>query len=347
MAPAFESDAAKRSLLVLQFFLAALRPQLYVAGSPSVSIKKPLNAFLGELFTASWTSALPHDEKVTATTRLVAEQVSHHPPITAVHIRDAVHGVRADGYARVEMTFAGAVDIRQIGHGVMHVDRFDEDYLFPLPHVKVRGFLGGRLYPEILGTYHIVSSSGFVSEMTFSGAGFCWGRKNGFAARVYRRDDAQRQSIFEVEGTWSGGWTVKDGRTGEVMEKYAVDAPENVPAPIEMAPLQEQDPWESRRAWAGVAGALARNDFGDTVAQKTRLEQAQRQRRRREKEAGVVWEPRFFRSSAAAGHAVFHQLSRGLSWPLCPEKTKGVWRVDEARLGSMRRPFRDESAPTE
>jgi hypothetical protein len=48
---------------------------------------KPLNPFLGELFIGKW-----KDEA--GTTRLVAEQVSHHPPATACNIWNDEHGVR-------------------------------------------------------------------------------------------------------------------------------------------------------------------------------------------------------------------------------------------------------------
>lgn len=72
-APAQESDPKKRSLLVLKLVLTALKSQLYVAGSPTVSIKKPLNAFLGEIFSASWT-----EPKTGNTVTLCSEQVSHH-----------------------------------------------------------------------------------------------------------------------------------------------------------------------------------------------------------------------------------------------------------------------------
>lgn len=72
-APAQEPDPKKRSLLVLRLVLIALKSQLYVAGSPTVSIKKPLNAFLGEVFSASWT-----DSKTGTTAKLCSEQVSHH-----------------------------------------------------------------------------------------------------------------------------------------------------------------------------------------------------------------------------------------------------------------------------
>lgn len=370
-APALEPDAARRSLLVLRMVLIALRSQFYVAGSPTVSIKKPLNAFLGELFLASWThvpntsSKRPKAEATAtgstatdglglgmgsgdgrpASTRLVAEQVSHHPPITAMSIVDAEHGIRADGYARVEMTFSTSVDIRQIGHAIVTIDRYDEQYLVPLPDVKVRGFLAGRLYPEVLGTYTLISSSGFVSELTFSGAGVFRGKKNAFEARLYRQDDPRKTPLYTVAGSWSEGWTVTDGPTGAVLETYDVDAVENRPAPMTMAPLAAQDPWESRRAWAGVAAALDAGDVGAAVAEKAKLEQAQRRLRTAEAARGEAWAPLLFASREGAQHDVFHRLAQGTGWQLDADKTKGVWRVDDARVASAQRPFRGPTTP--
>ncbi|KAJ9156476.1 Protein kes1 [Pleurostoma richardsiae] len=336
-APALEPCPEKRSLLVLRLVLIALRSQLYIAGSPAVSIKKPLNAFLGELFLASWT----HPE-CGSTTRLAAEQVSHHPPVTAMHIADEKNGVRADGYARVEMT---GVNIRQIGHAVLHVDRFDEDYLIPLPDVRVCGFLSGRLYPEVQGTYKIISSTGYVSEIRFSGAGFTGGKKNGFEARTYRRDDPKKRSIYEASGSWSEGWTVRDARSGEVLERYDCDAEENEPAPMSIRPHREQDPWESRKAWAGVISGIEGGDFRQVIEEKSRLEQAQRDMRACEAARGHKWKPLLFDSGAAREHHVFHRLVNGTDWKLSEEKTKGVWRIDKARLDSLQGPFRGDLTP--
>ncbi|KAK0724465.1 hypothetical protein B0H67DRAFT_568013 [Lasiosphaeris hirsuta] len=339
-APALEPDTEKRTLLVLRWFLIALRSQLYVGGAPKVSIKKPLNAFLGELFFASWTDA---EHKATA--KLVAEQVSHHPPITAMHISDAEHGVRADGYARVEMTFNGAVNIRQVGHAMLHIDRYDEHHLVPLPDVKVRGFLSGCMYPEITGAYSMLSSSGYVTEMKFWGEGMIRGKRNSFEAKIYRKDDPEQQSIYEVAGCWSEGWTVKDSRTGEVLEVYEVDAPENAPAPMDIAPVEEQDPWESRRAWAGVLGGMENGDMRTVLAEKTRVEQAQRQMRAREAAEGDKWQPLLFRSRDGEEHDVFYGLAEGTKWRLWDEKTKGVWRIDDSRATAAQRPFRGELTP--
>jgi hypothetical protein len=68
IAPAASDDPAERALLVLRWFISALRNQQYAGRSADTGVKKPLNAFLGEVFLARW-------EDEAGTTRLVSEQV--------------------------------------------------------------------------------------------------------------------------------------------------------------------------------------------------------------------------------------------------------------------------------
>ncbi|KAM5383795.1 hypothetical protein ACJZ2D_001784 [Fusarium nematophilum] len=337
-APSFEPSPEKRSLLVLRLLLIGLRTQLYVGGSPGVSIKKPLNAFLGELFFASWTDG-------DCTTRLVSEQVSHHPPITAMHIVDKEHGVRADGYARVEMTFTGAVNIRQLGHTTLHIDRFDEDYILQLPDVQVRGLLSACFYPEMTGSSTILSSNGYTSEIKFSGAGLLRGKRNQFEAYVFHQSDPKTR-LYTISGVWSEGWVTKDGRTGEVLETYTVDAPENEPGAIQLAPEEDQDPWESRRAWGDVIRGLEQGNLRAAGAAKHVLEEAQRHMRREEKSRGEDWKPLLFRSMDGSKYEVFHRLTKGEGWALSDEQTKGVWRIDDSLLAEIKKPYRGSLTPS-
>ena len=78
--------------------------------------------------------------------------------------------IKGVGYTRVEMSFTGSLNVKH-GHAILHIDKYDEDYLIPFPDCKIKGFLSGKLYPELSGTYHIISSTGFVSEIKFSGQG--------------------------------------------------------------------------------------------------------------------------------------------------------------------------------
>ena len=68
VAPAASKDPAERALLVLRWFISSLRNQQYAGRSPTAGVKKPINAFLGELFLAKW-------EDEAGLTRLVSEQV--------------------------------------------------------------------------------------------------------------------------------------------------------------------------------------------------------------------------------------------------------------------------------
>ena len=69
-APAKESDPQKRALLVLRWFLTALKQQQYAGRDEKDGVKKPLNAFLGELFLAQWKDGA-------GVTKLISEQVRY------------------------------------------------------------------------------------------------------------------------------------------------------------------------------------------------------------------------------------------------------------------------------
>ncbi|KAI9706873.1 MAG: hypothetical protein M1820_004652 [Bogoriella megaspora] len=334
--PTFEDDPAKRSLCVLKWILAALKTQFYTGGDTESSIKKPLNAFLGEIFRGTW-----HDQH--ATSNLVAEQVSHHPPVTAVYMWDDEHGIRGEGYTRVEMSYAGSVDIRQIGHAAVHIDRFNEDYLVPIPNAKVKGFSSGKLYPELYGTYHIISSSGFISEIEFEGQGMFKGTKNHVHAVTYRRDDQKKQPIFTIDGQWTGEFTIRDAEGG-IVETYDTNDGKNAPAELDLPREEDQDPWETRRAWRDVFSAINEGNIGATIDSKSKLENAQREMRAKEKSNGQEWQPLFF-SRSDGDHELFDRLGSATGWQLEKEKTLGVWKVDLEKLRNLKKPYRGELTP--
>jgi oxysterol-binding protein-related protein 9/10/11 len=87
VAPTQEPDPAKRSLLVLKWFLSTLKQQYSSRNEKLGSEKKPLNPFLGELFLGTW-------QDDAGETQLISEQVSHHPPVTAYCITNPKHGIQ-------------------------------------------------------------------------------------------------------------------------------------------------------------------------------------------------------------------------------------------------------------
>ncbi|KIW24689.1 uncharacterized protein PV07_10390 [Cladophialophora immunda] len=334
IAPTLESDPQNRALRVLEWILCSLKSQFYIGQDVKVGMRKPLNAFLGELFFGQWT-----DEA--SAVRMISEQVSHHPPITACYMWDDQHGIRGIGYTRVEMTFTGSLNVKQTGHAILHLDRHDEDYLIPFPPCKVKGFLSGKLYPELYGTCHIISSAGFVSEITFSGQGFFSGTRNHFRAKTYRAADENKTPIYLASGQWSDNFTIRNANDENDVVTCVVDP--SSAAPLQMVDISNQDPWESRNTWKHVIAALKEGDIQKVVREKTKLEEAQRAMRKKESAEGAVWEPKFF--SSIQSDPTFERLAATTGWQLHAERTKGIWRFDHEKAGKATKPYRGNYTP--
>ncbi|KAK4203560.1 hypothetical protein QBC40DRAFT_274522 [Triangularia verruculosa] len=331
---ALETNPEKRALAVLRWIMSSLKSQFYIGQDEKASMRKPLNAFLGELFFGHWT-----DE--TSTARMITEQVSHHPPITACYMWDEEHSIRGIGYVRVEMSFNGFLNVKQTGHAMLHLDKYNEHYLIPFPHCKVKGFLSGRLYPELGGTYHIISSSGFISEITFLGEGFFSGVRNSFTANMYRASDNAKTPIYTASGQWSGSFTISNPTDPSDTETCVPGL--SPPAPLQTVPLEDQDPWETRNAWKEVLTALTEGDIQTTIKEKSKLEEAQRAMRRKEAAENTKWEPKFF--SSTEDDALFHELAITPDWKLDADRTKGVWRFDQEKARKATKPYRDDLTP--
>ena len=240
----------------------------------------------------------------------------------------------------MEMSFSGSLNVKQIGHAMLHIDKYDEDYLIPMLDFKIRGILSGRLYPELNGTYHIISSSGFVSEISFSGQGFFSGIKNSFEAKIYHREDETKSPFYTASGQWSGEFTIKD-LNNTIIETYI---PGSIPpAPLHIADLADQDPWETRNAWKDVLNALDDGDLQRIVNEKSKLEEAQRAIRKKEIVQHIKWEPKFF--SSTKEDSLFDKLASATGWQLHSEMTKGVWKFDTEKAEQATKPYHGGLTP--
>lgn len=99
--------------------------------------------------------------------------------------------------------------------------------------------------------------------------------------------------------------------------------------PLTVAPLEEQDPLESRRAWSKVQSAIINGDLDITSAEKTKIEIEQRELRKKEKEEGREWERRYF--TKVTEDPVLVALGDKSGVVLEPEKTDGIWIFDDEK----------------
>ncbi|CAG9977691.1 unnamed protein product [Clonostachys byssicola] len=332
-APIAEPDPAKRAALVLQWFLSTLKHQYASRSDEYGNEKKPLNPFLGELFLGSWS-----DEA--GETTLISEQVSHHPPATAYCIRNDKTGVQLEGYNAQKATFKSTILVKQIGHAVLTLpigsgsEKKTETYLITLPSLHIEGLIFGAPFVELDGSSYISSSTGYTAKIDYSGKGWLSGKKNTVSATLTPSDN-EREVLYNVTGQWNEKLELYQGPSKKNSKSTLVsiyDAVKTPQAKFKIAPLEKQHPLESRRAWSKVAEGISKGDMDITSAEKTKIEQAQRNKRTEEKAAGKVWERRYF-TAVSGEDATLKLLGAATGVPLDGEadKTGGLWRFDAAK----------------
>ncbi|PSS20098.1 hypothetical protein M430DRAFT_57989 [Amorphotheca resinae ATCC 22711] len=325
VAPAHEKDPQKRALLVLKWFLSTLKQQYASRSEKFGNEKKPLNPFLGELFLGKWV-----DEA--GTTELISEQVSHHPPATAYRISNKQHGVYLQGYNAQKASFSRTIHVKQIGHAVLTIPAYNDTYLISLPNLHIEGLIFGAPFVELNDSTYITSTSGFTAKIDFSGKGWLSGKKNSFTATMYPTGK-EKDILYTVNGQWTKSFDIIEGhsKSGTVIDTYDADA--HPPTPLTVAPIEEQDPLESRRAWAKVAAGIAEGNMEVTGAEKTKIEVAQRELRQREKEEGRTWVRRYF--SQVDSDPILDHLGPIIGMSPETDKTGGIWRFDEGKYQAL------------
>ena len=349
-------DPAVRALAVLKNFLASLKTQTYTGSSEKEGAKKPLNAFLGELFIAEFANEEGGDGDEGSgsvaggeeeRTMLISEQVSHHPPVTACYLYNKKHGISAEGYVAQETSYSASrgVTVRQVGHAVIRIEEYGEQHLMTLPTLGVKGLFSGTPYPELSGICYITSTSGYTSKIEFEGKTLMGlrGVKNTVNAKVYHIDDPDN-SVYEVSGHWNNSFSVRDVKADKEVE--VIDVEKEPLTPMIVKPVEQQDPWETRKAWAKVMDAIARGNTKGVSENKGAIEQAQRALRKEEQEKGGEWQRVFYRRDKPDETRL--KLLKQAQGELNEDRTGGFWGfvgLEEADR-RLREPYHPGLVPT-
>ena len=259
---------------------------------------------------------------------------SHHPPVTAYCIDNRQHGVRLQGYNAQKASFGRTINVKQVGHAVLHLDAYNEDYVFTLPAIHIEGLISGSPFVELEKSTYIVSSSGYTSRIDYSGKGWVSGKKNSFSA-VMHPHGREKDILYTVDGRWSDSFTIKDAHKNVVVNYDAKTTPKTA---LTVKPLAEQDPLESRKAWKKVADAIVAGDLNTTGTQKTIIENYQRDLRKKEKEQGVEWERTFFTRMTRS--PVLETLFKDIPGVgIDADQTNGIWEFDERKAAAAKPPY--------
>ncbi|XP_053893631.1 oxysterol-binding protein-related protein 9 isoform X4 [Malaclemys terrapin pileata] len=293
-----QKDPKDRMVQVVRWYLSAFH-----AGRKGSVAKKPYNPILGEIFRCHW--LLPNAENednmepvsegpipwVTKNSvTFVAEQVSHHPPISAFYAECFSKRIQFNAHIWTKSKFLGmSIGVHNIGQGCVTCLDYDEHYILTFPNGYGRSILTVP-WIELGGECSIsCSKTGYNANIVFHTKPFYGGKKHRVTAEIFSPHD--KKSFCSIEGEWNGVMYAKYA-TGESV--VFIDTKKMPTIKKKVKKLEDQEEYESRCLWKDVTYNLKIRDIDAATDAKHRLEERQRAEARARKEKETSWETRLF-----------------------------------------------------
>ncbi|XP_016301669.1 oxysterol-binding protein-related protein 9-like isoform X1 [Sinocyclocheilus anshuiensis] len=294
-----QQDPRDRMVHVVKWYLSAFH-----AGRKGSVAKKPYNPILGEVFFCHWD--LPSETEDPAASEsvsdgpvpwssknsvsFVAEQVSHHPPISAFYAECFSKKIQFNAHIWTKSKFLGmSIGVHNIGQGCVSCLEYDEHYILTFPNGYGRSILTVP-WVELGGECNIsCSKSGYSANIVFHTKPFYGGKKHRITAEIFAPND--KKSFYSIEGEWNGVMYSK-WATGE--NAVFIDTKKMGIIKKKVRKLEDQLEYESRSLWKDVTVNLKLKYIDAATEAKHRLEEKQRAEARERKEKEMQWETRLF-----------------------------------------------------
>ncbi|KAI8987306.1 hypothetical protein BDF20DRAFT_815285 [Mycotypha africana] len=278
------TDPAQRFVEVCRFFLSGwhIIPK---------GVKKPYNPILGEFFRCRYD--LPDGTKA----YYIAEQVSHHPPITTYYYSIPEHGIFVTGEAHPKAKFLGnsAATVMKGYTRITFSELNNETYEITNPNVYARGILFGKMIYEMGDSSFIKCQSlGFVCELDFKTKGLFSGRYHSVVGKIKRT--STNETLHEISGIWTDELFIHKPKSSSKASFFKVAEAYSASQIVE--PLENQEWNESRNLWSKVTLAIKARDMDTATDEKTFIENRQREETKLRQKEGIQWHPRFFTMNA-------------------------------------------------
>ncbi|CDS13778.1 hypothetical protein LRAMOSA05952 [Lichtheimia ramosa] len=274
------TDPLDRFIGVVQYFLSGwhIKPK---------GVKKPYNPVLGEFFRCQWN----YDNGTKAI--YIAEQVSHHPPMSAYYYASPDNGLMIQGNLRPKPKFLGN-SAATIMDGTSHITLTrwnNETYHVTMPNVYARGILFGKMVMELGDSCTVrCPTNGYICELDFKTKGFFTGSYNAVVGKI--KHEPTGKVLREISGTWSNEMFISKPKTSQKTCLFDVKSSKILPPVIQ--PESQQELNESRRLWSKVTQGIKQKNMDMATDAKLAVEDRQRADTRQREERGLVFEPRFF-----------------------------------------------------
>ncbi|XP_069989176.1 oxysterol-binding protein-related protein 8 isoform X10 [Penaeus vannamei] len=274
-------------------------------------LKKPYNPILGETFRCYWRH--PNGSR----TFYVAEQVSHHPPVSAVYVTNRQEGFSVTATVLAKSKFYGnSTSAILDGNVLLTLLPRGEDYVMNMPYAHCKGILMGTLTMELGGKVTIeCEKTGYRTELEFKLRPFL----SGYEANnmVSGKIKLGKDTLATLEGYWDGKISFTDKRKGDKGQTQRSTYMEeevlwHATPEVKMQRLQrftvamdQQGSFESEKLWQLVSLAIKNDDQVAATEEKTILEEAQRSEARERKAKCEEWVPKYFTQEPVSGVYVY------------------------------------------
>ncbi|KAL0967837.1 hypothetical protein UPYG_G00257960 [Umbra pygmaea] len=296
-------------------------------------LKKPYNPILGETFRCCWVH--PQTDSCTF---YIAEQISHHPPISAFYICNKKDGYCISGSILAKSKFYGnSLSAILDGRARLMFLGKDEEYVITMPYAHCKGILYGTMTLELGGKITIeCEKTKYLAELDFKLKPFLGGPSsvNVISGKIQHGDDV----LATLDGHWDGEVFLQEKRSGQ-QEVLWNPTPEVRSARLkrQVVRLDQQGQFESERLWQHVTRAILDRDQNRATLEKFVLEEAQR---KASKERGdKLWSPRLFTLDPVTNEWTYIHIDTRLWDPercLVQFEKHGVIQTKERSLGKIK-----------
>ncbi|GMJ07145.1 OSBP(oxysterol binding protein)-related protein 4C [Hibiscus trionum] len=243
----------------------------------------PYNPVLGETHHVS-----------SGTLNVLLEQISHHPPVSALHATDEEHGIELIWCQQCVSKFNGAsVDTEVRGKRQLKLLSRGETYEMNSPNLLIR-FLP---LPGVdwAGNVRVrCKETGLEAELRYGPKSFLGlrGSHRSVKGKIY--ETSTKRILFELNGHWDRKVTVKDNNSGKLRVIYnAEEVYSGLRTPV-VKDLQGVEPTESVAVWSEVSEAIMSQNWEKAKEEKNAVEENQRLVSREMGSEGKTWVPKHF-----------------------------------------------------
>ncbi|KAK2501720.1 hypothetical protein MC885_010194 [Smutsia gigantea] len=264
-------------------------------------LKKPYNPILGETFRCLWIHP-----RTNSKTFYIAEQVSHHPPISAFYVSNRKDGFCLSGSILAKSKFYGnSLSAILEGEARLTFLNRGEDYVMTMPYAHCKaslslfnilskllfslGILYGTMTLELGGTVNITcQKTGYSAILEFKlkpflGSSDCVNQISG-------KLKLGKEVLATLEGHWDSEVFINDKKTDN-SEVFWNPTPDIKQWRLirHTVKFEEQGDFESEKLWQRVTRAINAKDQTEATQEKYVLEEAQRQAARHRKTKNEEW----------------------------------------------------------